>query len=154
MNQKKIKPQLLWDLYHISSNRADEILVALGFSLNKKVENLILYRNYDEGFILTEEAGVITKVQYRMKEEVTYHEFIEYARGPLAFETIFERFEPSAEVLRLDDETCSLVCIIITINGNHQSLEITLLNKLPYPTPENKVEVILAPPPTSKEKPN
>lgn len=150
MNKKKIKPELLWELYNISINSAHDILEALGFSFYQREGNLILYRNYDEGFILTEDGGVVTKVQYRMKEEATYYDCIGFAKETLLFETIFEKFEPSSDVLRLDDEKCTLIGMIIKTSGNHQSLVITLLAKLPLPTPDNRVEVILQPPPASK----
>ena len=145
----KIRPQQIWNLYHISVNSAHELLIALGFSFNQKVENLILYQSHGKVFILTEEGGIVTKVQYKMTDKAIYYDCIKYAKETLAFETIFEEFEPSANILRLDDEKCTLIGMAIHANSNHLSLGITLLAKLPLPTPENKVEVILGPPPLS-----
>lgn len=147
----KIRPQQIWDLYHISVNNAHELLIALGFSFNQKVENLILYQAHGKAFILTEEGGTVTKVQYKMTDKAIYYDCFEYAKETLGFETIFEEFEPSADILRLDDEKCTLIGIAIHDNDNHLSFGITLLAKLPLPTPENRVEVILAPPPLPKE---
>lgn len=151
MNERKIRPQQIWDLYHISVNSAHELLVALGFSFNQKVENLILYQTHGKAFILTEEGGIVTKVQYKMTDKAIYYDCIEYAKETLAFETIFEEFEPSADILRLDDEKCTLIGMAIHANGSHLTFGITLLAKLPLPTPENRVEVILAPPPLPKD---
>jgi hypothetical protein len=130
-------------------NSAHGLLIALGFSFNQKVENLILYQTHGKAFILTEEGGIVTKVQYKMTDKAIYYDCIKYAKETLAFETIFEEFEPSADILRLDDEKCTLIGMVIHTNSNHLSLGITLLAKLPLPTPENKVEVILRPPPLS-----
>ncbi|QDW25918.1 hypothetical protein FFJ24_014250 [Pedobacter sp. KBS0701] len=149
MNGLKIKPQQLWDLYNLPANKAHELLIALGFSFNQRVENLILYQAHGKGFILTEEGGIVTKVQYKMTDRTIYYDCIEYAKETLAFETIFEEFEPSADVLRLDDAKCTLIAMAIHTNGNHPSFGINLLGKLPLPTPENRVEVILMPPPLS-----
>jgi len=150
MNERKIRPQQLWDLYNVSANSAAELLLSLGFGFNQRVENLLIYQTHDEGFILTEDAGFVTKVQYKMADNAIYYDCIEYAKETLAFETIFEEFEALANVLRLDDETCTLICMVVHPNSNHPSLGITLLPKLPLPTPENKIEVILGSPPLSK----
>jgi len=149
MNENEIKPQLLWDLYQISTNSARELLIAHGFRFLKRLENLTLYQSHGEAFTLTEEGGVVTNVKYKMRDEAAYYTCIKYAKEALNFETIFEKHEPSAYIQRLDDEKCTLVGMMIQGEGNYQSFGITLLDKLPLPNPENRVEVILQPPPGS-----
>ncbi|WP_412465655.1 hypothetical protein [Pedobacter sp. KLB.chiD] len=149
MNENKIKPQQLWDLYDISINSAHELLIAHGFRFLQRIENLMLYQAHGEAFTLTEESGVVTNVQYKMRDEAVYDTCIKHAKQALNFETLFEKSEPSADIIRLDDERCTLVGMMIKGEGDYQSLGITLLAKLPLPNPESRVEVVLQPPPGS-----
>lgn len=149
MNENTIKPQLLWDLYQISTRNAHELLIARGFRFLKRLENLMLYQSPGEAFTLTEESGVVTTVQYKISDEKAYYTCLKYAEEALHFQTIFENHEPPAYIMRLDDEKCSVVGMMIGGEGDYQSLAITLLAKLPPHNAERKVEVILQPPPGS-----
>lgn len=118
------------------------------------MEDLILYMANGEGFVLTVEGGLITQVQYKTTDSGKCLDCIGYAKNIMKYDTVFERFEQSADVLRLDSNDSTLTYIAVHIESNYQSFGVTLGSKLPLPTPENRIEVILSPPPIPENSNN
>lgn len=142
----KGNPNRLWDLYNISATTAHDYLIAQGFSIEKSHISR-LYHSGGEVFTLTEEAGIITAVMYKVTDQAAYQACIEYAKNTLLFETILEEHHPGADIIRLDDSHCTLFCTDIHSAHDFNSFGITLVAKLPLPKPENQVEIIMTAPP-------
>ncbi|QPH40573.1 hypothetical protein [Pedobacter endophyticus] len=151
MNEEQVTPQHLWDLYNIPVNNTHEFLFELGFVFHQKIENLSLYIAHGRSFVLTEKDGFTTKVQFNLTDEAIFNECIDYAMDALAFETIYEEFGTAVDVLRLDNTTCSLVCMAVHSENSRLSFNITLLAKLAVPTTESKIEIRLTPLPLLNE---
>jgi hypothetical protein len=147
MNELQMEPHHLWEIYKLSKYQANELLLKLGFSMVERIEDLILYMAIGESFVLTVEGDLITQVQYKTTDSGKCLDCIGYAKNTMKYDIVFERFEQSADVLRLDSNDSTLIYIAIHIDSKHQSFGFTLGSKLPLPTTENKVEVILNPPP-------
>jgi hypothetical protein len=154
MNELQMKPNHLWEIYKLPDYQANELLLKLGFSLVERIEDLVLYMADGEGFVLTVERNLITQVQYKTTDSGKCLDCIGYAKNIMKYDIVFERFEQSADVLRLDSNDATLIYIAIHLESKHQSFGVTLGSKLPLPTPENWVEVILSPPPLSENSNN
>jgi len=142
-----MKPHHLWEIYKLLNYQANELLRKLGFSLVERIEDLIIYMANGESFVLTVEGDLITQVQYKTTDSGKCLDCIEYAKNIMKYDIVFERFEQSADVLRLDSNDATLTYIAVHVDSKYQSFGVTLGSKLPLPTPENRVEVILSPPP-------
>lgn len=149
-----MKPHHLWEIYKLSNYQANELLLKLAFSLVERIENLILYMANGEGFVLTVDDDLITQVQYKTIDPGKYLDCIGHAKNIMKYDIVFEKFEQSADVLRLDSNDSTLICIAVHIDSKHHSFGVTLGSKLPLPTPENEVEVILSPPPLPENSNN
>lgn len=152
MNELQMKPHHLWEIYKMSKYQVNELLLKLGFSMVERIENLILYMANGEGFILTVESNLITQVQYKTTDSRKYLDCIGYAKNTMKYDIVFEEFEQSADVLRLDSNDSTIICITVHLESKHESFGVTLGSKLPLPTPENRIEVILSPPPIQGEQ--
>jgi ribosomal protein S18 acetylase RimI-like enzyme len=153
MKERQVTSQLLWSIYNLSNNQANDLLLKLGFEVLPKMENQTLYMVDGEAFVLTEENGLITQVQYKTLHAANYFACIEHAKT-LGFEIVSEELEPVIDILRLDDNECSLICMAVHPKTSYISFGVTLLAKLLLPTSENKVDVILRPPPMPENKNN
>jgi hypothetical protein len=147
MKVVQFQSSYLWQLYHLSTHAANDLLLNLGFTFLSQIDNLILYKAEGKALTLTIVDNLVMQIAYKAGNYQDYAAFITYAKDTLHYEIIIEEHDAQAAILRLDGDHFTLMCMDIRSAPGHRSLSIRLLSKLPLPTQDNRIEVILGPPP-------
>ena len=150
MNSRLKSPEDLWTIYNLPTpNDCNDFIHNLGFTLLDRNENLIAYKGEQEVVIVFLEDNLITRVKYSTTDPTNYLACTSYAKEELGFILISKEYRPLMNLLQLDNDEYSLICMTShSVEISYHTYGVTLLAKLPIPTNENIVSVtITAPPP-------